>query len=215
MNTFVILAVSIPLVSALTVNTPTAPVVCEPLQITWSPESSSPPYYLSLIPAGQPSASALKQFPPQEGTSYTWEKVTLPVGTGFTVSLKDGHGQQVYSAPATVQDGGDSSCVNHDVKEGKESSASGSATSSTSVSPGVAAVNPETSSGSMAATTNSATSSSYVSASHKSEAAKSSSSASPSQSVKANSVARDISSGVIAGIMIAVGLTSILVTLVV
>jgi hypothetical protein len=85
--------------------------------------------------------------------------------------------------------------------------------SSTSVSPGVAAVNPETSSG--PATTNSPTSSSYVSASHKSETAKSSSSASPSQSVKANSVARDISSGVVAGIMFAVGLTSILVTLVV
>ncbi|KAF8486160.1 hypothetical protein DFH94DRAFT_711071 [Russula ochroleuca] len=171
--------------------------------------------YMSLTnlqPAGQPSASALKQFPTQEGTSFTWEKVTLPVGTGFTVSLKDGHGQQVYSAPATVQDGGDSSCVSHDVKEGKEASASGSATS-TSVSPGVAAVSPGTSSS--PAATGSPTSSSSTPASHKSELAKSSSSASPSQSVKANSVARDISSGVIAGIMFAVGLTSILVTLVV
>jgi hypothetical protein len=64
-----------------------------------------------------------------------------------SVSLKDSHGQQVYSAPATVQDGGDSrygdvcdlsgpflmtcsnpSCVNNDVKEGKGTSASGSAT---------------------------------------------------------------------------------------
>ena len=61
--------------------------------------------------------------------------------------MKDGSGQQVYSAPATVQDGGDSryggvdslsgpflticsnhSCVNRDVKEDKEASASGSAT---------------------------------------------------------------------------------------
>lgn len=167
-----------------------------------------------------------------------------------TVSLKDGHGQQVYSAPATVQDGGDSryggvgslsgflltTCSNLVASTMTSRRArnralpaqrrrkhpfcvcwlhSDTPNSSTSVSPGVAAVNPETSSGSMAATTNSATSSSYVSASHKSEAAKSSSSASPSQSVKANSVARDISSGVIAGIMIAVGLTSILVTLVV
>ncbi len=63
-----------------------------------------------------------------------------------TVSLKDSNGQQVYSAPTTVQDGGDSrygdignlwsffhdflkpSCVNRDVKEGKEASTSGSAT---------------------------------------------------------------------------------------
>jgi hypothetical protein len=60
--------------------------------------------------------------------------------------MKDANGQQVYSAPATVQDGGDSryggvgdvsgpfliiclndSCVNRDVKEGKEASTSGSA----------------------------------------------------------------------------------------
>lgn len=61
--------------------------------------------------------------------------------------MKDGNGQQVYSAPATVQDGSDSryggidnlsgpflmicsnhSCVNRDVKEGKEATMSGSAT---------------------------------------------------------------------------------------
>jgi hypothetical protein len=61
--------------------------------------------------------------------------------------MKDGNGQQVYSAPATVQDGSDSryggvdilsgpflticfnySCVNRDVKEGKDASTSGSAT---------------------------------------------------------------------------------------
>ena len=61
--------------------------------------------------------------------------------------MKDSNGQQVYSAPATVQDGSDSryggvdnlsfpflticsnhSCVNHDVKEDKDASASGSAT---------------------------------------------------------------------------------------
>ncbi|KAF8501709.1 hypothetical protein F5888DRAFT_1262779 [Russula emetica] len=178
MNPFVVLAVFIPAVSAFTVNTPMAPVICQPLQITWSSEGSSPPYYLSLIPAGQPSASALKQFPPQQGTSYTWEKVSLPVNTGFTVAMKDGNGQQVYSAPATVQEGNDSSCVNRDVKEGNETSTSGSAN-------------------------------------HKSDTAKSSSSASPSQSVKANSVARDISTGAFAGIMFAVGLTSVLVTLVV
>ncbi|KAI0279740.1 hypothetical protein BGY98DRAFT_967186 [Russula aff. rugulosa BPL654] len=214
MNPFIALAIFIPAVSALTVNTPMSPVACQPLQITWSPEGSSAPYYLSLIPAGQPSASALKQFPPQQGTSYTWEKVSLPVGTGFTVAMKDGNGQQVYSAPATVQDGGDSSCVNRDVKEGKEASTSGSATNSTSGAPDVATTNSGTSSGHAAAATG-PTSSNSAPVSHKSDAAKSTGSASPSQSVKANSVARDISSGAIAGIMFAVGVTSVLVTLVV
>jgi len=215
MNPFIILAVILPLVSAFTVNTPTATVVCEPLQFTWSADGSQPPYYLSLIPAGQPSASPLKQFPTQDGTSYTWDKVTLGVGTSFTVSLKDSHGQQVYSAPATVQDGGDSSCVNRDVKEGKEMSASGSATY-TSASPGVAAANTGASSSPATGATSSPTSSNSASASHKSETAKpSNSGATPSLSVKANSVARDIPSGAIAGIMFAVGLTSVLVTLVV
>jgi len=164
--------------------------------------------------AGQPSASALKQFPPQQGTSYTWEKVSLPVNTGFTVAMKDGNGQQVYSAPATVQEGNDSSCVNRDVKEGNETSTSGSA-NSTSGAPDVATTNSGTSSIHAAAATGSPTSSNSAPVSHKSDTAKSSSSASPSQSVKANSVARDISTGAFAGIMFAVGLTSVLVTLVV
>ena len=64
-----------------------------------------------------------------------------------------------------------------------------------------------------------APSSTAPSASPKPEAAKSSGSSTPSPShspsVKANSVARDISSGAVVGIMIAVGLTSILVSLVV
>jgi hypothetical protein len=86
--------------------------------------------------------------------------------------------------------------------------------SSTSA-PDVATANNGTSSSHAAAATGSATLSNSAPVSHKSDTAKSSSSASPSQSVKANSVARDISSGAIAGIMFAVGLTSVLVTLVV
>lgn len=30
------------------------------------------PYYVSIIPGGQPSAAALEAFPQQSGTSYTW-----------------------------------------------------------------------------------------------------------------------------------------------
>ena len=86
--------------------------------------------------------------------------------------------------------------------------------SSTSA-PDAATANPGTSSSHAATATGSPTSSNSAPVSHKSDTAKPSSSASPSQSVKANSVARDISSGAIAGIMFAVGLTSVLVTLVV
>jgi hypothetical protein len=96
--------------------------------------------------------------------------------------------------------------------------------SPTNDSPGVVAVNHDGHSGTpsspaAAATTGSAPApTSTTPASPKSEAAKpSSGSTSPSQhpSVKVNSVSRDISSGAVVGIMIVVGLTTILVSLVV
>ncbi|KAI0001498.1 hypothetical protein BJV74DRAFT_819037 [Russula compacta] len=219
---FVILAAFIHLASALTANTPMGAVVCQPLHLGWTPDGSPPPYYLTLIPAGQPAGSPLKQFPPQQGNSYTWSEVTLGAGTSFTFCVKDGNGQQWYSGPATVQDGDDKSCVTNDVKEGKEASASGSATP-TSVYSGVAAVNHGTASGTSSSPSAAAASTPSPSitspASPKSEAVKGSGgSASPSQSGSAkanNSVARDISSGAVVGIMFAVGLTSIVVSLVV
>lgn len=30
------------------------------------------PFYVSIIPGGQPSAAALENIPTQEGTTYTW-----------------------------------------------------------------------------------------------------------------------------------------------
>ena len=166
-----------------------------------------------------------------------------------TVAMKDGNGQQVYSAPATVQDGGDSGYGAVDnlsgpllmivqiivastvisrrarrqallVQQRSEHPfhvcwlRSNAPRSSTSGTPDVATISSGSSShAAAAAATGSPTSSNSAPASHKSDASKPSGSASPSQSVKANSVARDISSGAIAGIMIAVGLTSVLVTL--
>ncbi|KAI0288000.1 hypothetical protein BC826DRAFT_1188642 [Russula brevipes] len=221
MHTFAILAVLMPLASALTVNTPMGPVVCQPLQITWSADNSQPPYYLALIPGGQPTERPFKQFPPQQGGSYTWPKVSLQPGTSFTVSLKDGNGAQVYSAPATVQDGSDKSCVNGEVMEGNDTNSYSSANSTTATTGAVAVSHSgstETSSHPTVAAANTPTSSSVASAGPKPGTAKSSSgSASPSQppSVKANSVSREISSGAIVGIMIAVGLTSVVVSLVV
>jgi len=123
------------------------------------------------------------------------------------------------------------SCVNRDVKEGRRQTLpiqrrskqpfhvcwlrSNAPRSSTSGAPNVATTSSGTYSSHAAAAGGSPTLSNSAPVSHKSDAAKATGSASPSQSVKANSVARDISSGAIAGIMFAVGLTSILVTLVV
>ncbi|OBZ72200.1 hypothetical protein A0H81_07793 [Grifola frondosa] len=90
------------------INTLSSVVECEPVQFTWSGGAS--PYYLSLIPGGQPAAPAIKQFPVQNGNSYTWN-VDLPAGTTFTTSLKDSTGSIAYSDIQTVQPGPNASSV--------------------------------------------------------------------------------------------------------
>ncbi|KAI0671615.1 hypothetical protein C8Q78DRAFT_1078411 [Trametes maxima] len=59
------------------------------------------PYFLSLIPGGQPSAPAMEQFPPQNGTSMTWV-ADLSAGTTFTISIRDASGQQAFSDVQTL-----------------------------------------------------------------------------------------------------------------
>jgi hypothetical protein len=100
----------IPGILGLTINTPVNVVQCQPVQFTWV--DGTPPYFLSLLPAGQPSALAIEQFPDQNGTSFTWTKVDLPAGTAFSISLKDSLGTQAYSDAVTVHAGTDASCVN-------------------------------------------------------------------------------------------------------
>ncbi|TFK47857.1 hypothetical protein OE88DRAFT_1738371 [Heliocybe sulcata] len=128
----------VPAVLGLTVNTPTGVVSCQPIQFTWA--DGAPPYFLSLIPGGQPSAAAIQSFPTQQGTSFSWSQVTLPANTQFTVALKDSSGTQAFSDIVTVQDGGDtspatsassgSSASSTSAGSGSSSSHSGSATSS-------------------------------------------------------------------------------------
>ncbi|EMD34128.1 hypothetical protein CERSUDRAFT_117626 [Gelatoporia subvermispora B] len=111
----------------LMVNSPPNIVQCEPTQLSWT--GGSPPYYLSLIPAGQPSAAAIKSFPTQQGNSYTWN-VDLQQGTSFSIELKDSTGNTAYSAIETVNPSSDSSCLNSSVSE------TGSGASSTGASSG-------------------------------------------------------------------------------
>ncbi|KAI0635656.1 hypothetical protein C8Q77DRAFT_583946 [Trametes polyzona] len=124
------------------INTLTSPTQCEPVQFTW--EGGAPPYYLSLIPGGQPSAQAIKQFPVQNGNSMTWT-VDLPAGTSFSSSLRDSTGAQAFSDIQTVQAGPDSSCLN------------GSSSGATSMDMTSAAPSTPSASASSAASVNSAT----------------------------------------------------------
>ncbi|KAL4064528.1 hypothetical protein V8B97DRAFT_314088 [Scleroderma yunnanense] len=126
----------VPAAFGLTVNTPGNVVECEPIQFQWS--GGTPPYYLSLIPGGQTSAPPIKQFPNQDGTSYTW-LVDLPANTIFNIALKDSLGATSFSDIITIQAGSSTSCVNTTVQEGSSSSSPSGTASSSQTSTGTSA----------------------------------------------------------------------------
>ncbi|KAI0067457.1 hypothetical protein BV25DRAFT_1819805 [Artomyces pyxidatus] len=109
------------------INTPSNAVVCEPLQLSWT--GGTPPYYIFVVPAGQPAASPLKQFPKQDETEMTWV-VDLPSSYNCAFGLKDATGKQVFTATVAIVGGRDDSCVNDAVFEGDSSSSMGSSASS-------------------------------------------------------------------------------------
>ncbi|TDL25470.1 hypothetical protein BD410DRAFT_784460 [Rickenella mellea] len=131
-STLVALAAFVSQVYGLTVNTPTNVVECQPIQFTWS--DGTGPYFLSLLPGGQPSAAAIKQFPQQSGTSFTW-LVDLVANTQFTIALKDTSGTQAFSDIVTIQDGGNRTCENTAVQETGGSAGTNSATGAGATTP--------------------------------------------------------------------------------
>ncbi|KAL1937439.1 hypothetical protein VTO73DRAFT_13162 [Trametes versicolor] len=91
------------------INTVMNPTQCEPIQFTW--QGGVPPFYLSLVPGGQPGGQPIRQFPSQSGNSMTWT-VDVPAGTSFSSSLRDSTGEQAFSDIQTVQQGPESGCLN-------------------------------------------------------------------------------------------------------
>ncbi|EDR00987.1 uncharacterized protein LACBIDRAFT_312726 [Laccaria bicolor S238N-H82] len=125
----------------LTINTPTNPVVCQPLLISWS--GGTAPYYLvrtpksvtittlpdlrSILPGNQPTAPALQTFPTQTGTSLTWI-VNIAVGTSVGFHIVDSTGASQDSAPFSILTGSDTSCVGKNPTSSGGSSSTGSGT---------------------------------------------------------------------------------------
>lgn len=82
------------------VNTPTSVVQCLPVQLSWS--GGQPPYFLSLIPGGQTTATPLQDLGQQTGTTFSW-KATLPANTALNVQIRDSVGVLNYSDQFTIQ----------------------------------------------------------------------------------------------------------------
>jgi len=91
------------------INTPMDVVECQPTLLTWTGGTS--PYYLSILPAGQPNAASLVDLGIQTGMSYTWV-VNLTYGTAGFCELRDSTGKMAQSGPFQVGRGSDSNCIN-------------------------------------------------------------------------------------------------------
>ncbi|KAI8980168.1 hypothetical protein BD414DRAFT_551040 [Trametes punicea] len=115
-----------------TINTPNPPTQCVPVQLTW--QGGDPPYFLAIIPGGQPQAPALQQYPGLTGTTFTWS-VNISAGQSVGFEVTDSQGHIAQSAPVTIQSSPDSSCLNG--QSGGSSAASG--TGATSAASGSAA----------------------------------------------------------------------------
>ncbi|KGB74472.1 hypothetical protein I307_05431 [Cryptococcus deuterogattii 99/473] len=155
----------------LTVSTPASLIQCQPVLLSWS--GGTAPYYLAIIPGGQASAAALKDFGEQSGTSLTWT-VDTASGTSVSVKVTDSTGAINYSSPVTIQAGSSDSCVS------TSTAATGSTESSTESSSASTVVAAAASSSADSSSASKATSS--VASSGASKAASASASASTTAS---------------------------------
>ncbi|KAE9407689.1 hypothetical protein BT96DRAFT_971098 [Gymnopus androsaceus JB14] len=124
----VVAASVLPSILALTVNTPSGLITCEPTLLAWS--GGTAPYYLSIIPGGETSGSALKSFDSTNSTSYTWT-VDIAADTKITVELKDSTGTIAYSDEVDITAGSSTSCVTTSTAASGAAGSTGSSSSST------------------------------------------------------------------------------------
>ncbi|KAK4056436.1 hypothetical protein OIO90_002579 [Microbotryomycetes sp. JL221] len=107
---------------AATINTPTALIQCQPVQLSWSGVSGSS-IFLAVLPGGQSAALPIQDFGelPASPAAYTWT-VNVAAGTSVTIRLTDSTGVPAYTEQVTIQPGS-ASCL-----DGDASSAAGGAT---------------------------------------------------------------------------------------
>jgi len=89
---------------AATINTPMGITACQPILISWTDTANAGPYYVAVIPGGQPSGVPLHQFPATTQSQITWT-VDIPAGTSISLSLTDATGAVAYSDQVTIGQG--------------------------------------------------------------------------------------------------------------
>lgn len=188
----------VPGILGLTINTPSNIVACQPILLNWS--DGTGPYYLSILPGGQPSAPAIKTFPTQTGTSLTWN-VDIAANTGITIQIKDSTGATEYSDTVNVQGSSGTTCP---TSSGAASGSSGATQSSSAATSSGSSGASSTLAGNAASTSRPASSTSEPS---KSTSSGSTATQSASSSTKSNAASKaTIGKFGVAGIVGLVGL---------
>lgn len=173
--------------STLTVNTPTSLVQCQPAALSWT--GGQAPYFVSIIPGGQPSATPLESFPQTSETTLTWT-VDIPSGTSITVQIRDASGTLNYAQAVTVQAGTSTNCANSAASSGGAAAstpAAGAASSAASHASGASSAASSAGSAASSAAGSARTGASSAAASAVSSAAHSGASAASSAAPAASS----------------------------
>ncbi|WWC70246.1 uncharacterized protein I206_104196 [Kwoniella pini CBS 10737] len=158
----------------LTISTPASLIQCQPALLAWN--GGTAPYYLAVIPGGEPSAAALEDLGEQQGNSLTWT-VNIASGQSITLKVTDSTGTVNYNQAVTIQSGSSSECL---TAAATSSAASASTPAAVSTATAVAAATSGAASASVSASAMSAAASS---------AAASSAAASSAAASKASSAA--------------------------
>ncbi|KDE07321.1 hypothetical protein MVLG_02365 [Microbotryum lychnidis-dioicae p1A1 Lamole] len=129
--------VSAALAQSLLINTPTSLIECQPYAVTWS--GGMAPYYVSVLPGGQLSATALTTLDeqPTTSTTYTWI-VNIASGTTVTLKVLDSAGNSAFTAQVTIQAGSSNACLTASTTAGAAPTSSSGAAASSAVSSGAA-----------------------------------------------------------------------------
>ncbi|KAF8199611.1 hypothetical protein BJ912DRAFT_949665 [Pholiota molesta] len=133
-----------------TINSIQNVVVCEPTLITWT--GGQAPYFLSILPAGQPNASPLVDLGQQNGSSVTW-LANLGVGTSGFLDLRDNTGVLAQSGTFTVLTGSNTTCVGQPVSLSAGAAATTAATGASTNAPAPASTTTGTASSGSTGTT--------------------------------------------------------------
>ncbi|KAH8920170.1 hypothetical protein BT69DRAFT_1352608 [Atractiella rhizophila] len=136
------------------IQTPSSLVQCQPAQLTFS--AGVAPYFISVLPGGQSSATPLELLPDQATAgTYTWI-VNLPAGTTVTLAIRDSNGQQNFSGQLTIQEGTSSACLGATTGTGATTGATtGTGTTGAATTSSTTSSPPATTSSSSSTTTSS------------------------------------------------------------